>query len=49
MSYFGLDVFCQFEAKLPEFDVVFSVSDTSYQGKKLADNKEKVYEVNISC
>jgi hypothetical protein len=26
--YFGLDVFCQFEARVPEFDAVFSVHYT---------------------
>ncbi len=28
--YFGLDVFCQFEAKVPEFDTVFSVHCSPY-------------------
>jgi hypothetical protein len=27
--YFGLDVFCQFEARVPEFDAVFSVKYNS--------------------
>ncbi len=28
--YFGLDVFCQFEVRLPEFDALFSVHCTVY-------------------
>jgi hypothetical protein len=28
--YFGLGVFCQFEAEVPEFDAVFSVEFTLY-------------------
>jgi hypothetical protein len=31
--YFGLDVFCQFEARVPEFDAVFSVQCPLYRGK----------------
>jgi hypothetical protein len=30
--YFGLDVFCQFEARVPEFDTVFVVQCTLYIG-----------------
>ncbi len=30
--YFGLDVFCQFEARVPEFDAVFNVQCTLYGG-----------------
>ncbi len=29
---FGLDVFCQFEARVPEFDAVFSVQRKLYKG-----------------
>ncbi len=29
--YFGLDVFCQFEARVPEFDAVFCVQCTLYR------------------
>jgi hypothetical protein len=31
--YFGLDVFCQFDAKVPELDAVFSVECTLYRGR----------------
>jgi hypothetical protein len=30
--YFGLDMFCQFKARVPEFDTVFSVQHTLYGG-----------------
>jgi hypothetical protein len=30
LLYFGLAVFCQFEARVPEFDAVFSVVCTLY-------------------
>jgi hypothetical protein len=29
--YFGLDLFCQFDAGAPEFDAVFSVQYTLYR------------------
>ncbi len=31
--YFGLDVFGQFEARVPEFDAVFSVQCTLHRGE----------------
>ncbi len=31
--YFGLNVFCQFEARDSEFDAVFTVQCTLYMGK----------------
>ncbi len=30
--YFGLDIFCQFEARVPEYDAVLSVQCTLYGG-----------------
>jgi hypothetical protein len=33
----GLDVFCQFEARAPEFDAVFSVECTLYSLQLLWD------------
>jgi hypothetical protein len=40
LLYFGLDVFCQFEARIPEFDGEFSVqySDTLYRGEGCVSN-----------
>jgi hypothetical protein len=32
--YFGLDVFCQFEARVPEFDAVFSIQCILYGGER---------------
>jgi hypothetical protein len=36
--HFGLDVFCQFEARVPEFDAVYSVHCTLYRGEGLRVN-----------
>jgi hypothetical protein len=33
--YCGLDVFCQFEARAPEFEAVYSVQCTLYGGEGL--------------
>jgi hypothetical protein len=34
--FFGLDVFCQFEARVPEFDAVFSTQYTLYKKGEVA-------------
>jgi hypothetical protein len=35
LLYFVLDVFCQFEARVPEFYAVFSVQSTLYRNSML--------------
>jgi hypothetical protein len=48
--YFGLNIFCQFEARVPEFDAVFSVHCTGGGGmgcmsnyETLASNRQNMY------
>ncbi len=37
--YFGLDAFCQLEARVPEFEAVFSIQRTLYSPQLLGGQK----------
>jgi hypothetical protein len=47
--YFGLDVFCQFEARVPEFDAVYSVHCTQYTSTAIGEEilRVKFYDSSL--